>query len=57
MKFGMNQVQVPPFDLKLRQDEATTSRNPPECPPPPKNALRGALKGNLRWSLSWELPY
>ena len=41
MKFGMNQVQVPPFGLKLRQDEATTSRNPPEWffPPktPPKN--------------------
>ena len=36
MKSGMKQVQVPPFDPKLRQDEATPSRNPPECLPPPK---------------------
>ena len=28
MKSGMNQVQVPPFELKLRQDVATAPRNP-----------------------------
>ena len=28
MKYGMNQVQVPPFELKLRQDGATRPRNP-----------------------------
>ena len=36
MKYGLNRVQVPPFDPKLRQDEATASRNPPECLKPPK---------------------
>ena len=34
----MNQVQVPPFELKLRQHGATPPRNPLECPPPPKTA-------------------
>ena len=40
MKSGMKQVQVPPFDPKLRQDEATASRSPPECPPPFKIAQK-----------------
>ena len=37
MKSGMNQVQVPPFELKLRQDVATAPRNPTNL----QNALRG----------------
>ena len=44
MKSGMNQVQVPPFDPKLRQDKATASRTPPECPPPPSNKKKRKSK-------------
>ena len=53
----MKQVQVPPFDPKLRQDEAKPSRTPLECLPPTKihkkykkdakNVLRAVLQGNL----------
>ena len=38
-KNGMNQVQVPPFELKLRQHGATPPRTPPEPLPPPKTHL------------------
>ena len=31
MKSGMNQIQVPPFELILCQDVAMASRNPLEC--------------------------
>ena len=36
----MDQVQVPPFELILRQDGATASRNPLECLPAPKTAKK-----------------
>ena len=36
----MNQVQVAPFGLILRQDGATASRNPLECLPAPKTAKK-----------------
>ena len=39
-KNGMNQVQMPPFELKLRQHGATPPRTPPEPLPPPKTLLK-----------------
>ena len=37
----MNQVQVPPFEPKLRQDGATPPRSPKNSKKIWKNALRG----------------
>ena len=36
----MNQVQVPQFELILRQDGAMASRNPLECLPAPKTVKK-----------------
>ena len=42
MKSGMKQVQVPPFELILRQDVATAPIHPLECLPAPKTANKSA---------------
>ena len=45
MKSGMKQIQVPPFDLKLRQDGATASIHPLERLPAPKTAKKPEKMG------------
>ena len=55
MKFGMNQVQVPPFEPKLCHNVATASRNPLEPLLTPKS--RQKIKKIRKIPISPYPPY
>ena len=51
MNFGMNQVQVPPFELILCQDVATAPGNPLECLLASKTANKSEKCEKYLWAL------
>ena len=57
MKSGMKQVQVPPFELILRQDVAKASRNPLECLPAPKTANKYEKMSKMRYGQPFRAIY